>query len=213
MLPHMPEPHEEPQVNVPHREIRDPHVLRAMAHPLRLAILEELARLGPATATDLSERVGESAANCSWHLRQLAKYGFIEEAEGGTGRQRPWRLVVRSTRIPVAGDDEPDFAQASDALIDVLLDRELAALRAWLAARRQAPKPWRDGATTTTSWDYLTAEEMQQFRQEFLALLDRWIFAERMDPARRPPHARPVRLVAWMVPADPPSELPADEGG
>jgi DNA-binding IclR family transcriptional regulator len=49
--------------------------------------------IAPATATQLAERVGESPANCSWHLRQLARYGFVEEAGGGTGREGPWRPV------------------------------------------------------------------------------------------------------------------------
>ena len=58
-----------------------------MAHPVRLRLLAELADLGQATATELAERTGESPANCSWHLRQLARYGFIEEAESGAGRR------------------------------------------------------------------------------------------------------------------------------
>src|SRR2546423_11325721 len=81
-----------------HRELRDPRALRAMAHPVRLRLMEELLIRGPATATELAERVGENPANCSWHLRQLAKYGFVEEAGGGTGRQRPWQIVPKGQR-------------------------------------------------------------------------------------------------------------------
>lgn len=197
---------------VPRREISDPQVLRAMAHPMRLRILEELAMTGAATATELSERLGESAANCSWHLRQLAKYGFIEEAEGGSGRQRPWRLVVQSTGVSTAAD-EPEFVRARDALVDVLLGREVEAFRAWQAGRHAAPRQWRDASFVTQSWDYLTVDELAELRQELKDVVDRCLMrlAERADPARRPPEARPIRFLAWAFPVLPPEEGPAGE--
>ena len=74
------------------RELTDPKAMRALAHPVRLALLEAFADTETLTATEAGERVGESPANASFHLRQLAKYGFVEEAEGGTGRRRPWKL-------------------------------------------------------------------------------------------------------------------------
>src|SRR5258705_13054713 len=84
-----------PATVIPRREIRDAETARALAHPVRIRIIEKLAFGGPLTATALSELIGESPANTSWHLRQLARYGFIEEAGGGSGRQRPWRVVVQ----------------------------------------------------------------------------------------------------------------------
>ncbi len=75
-----------PGTTTPVRRMRDANMLRALAHPARIRLLEELALAGPMTATELAARVGESAANCSWHLRQLAKYGYVEEAGGGAGR-------------------------------------------------------------------------------------------------------------------------------
>src|SRR3984893_15394384 len=62
-------------LTTPVRRIRDANTLRGLAHPVRIQLLEELALVGPMTATELAARVGESAANCSWHLRQLARYG------------------------------------------------------------------------------------------------------------------------------------------
>jgi DNA-binding transcriptional ArsR family regulator len=182
------------------RPLRDPAALRALAHPLRLKILEALAVHGPATATELSDRVDESPANCSWHLRQLARYGFIEETGGGTGRQRPWRLVPGGTTW--ADRDEPDdreLARAGDATTEVLLDREYAALRHWLAQRRTAPVEWRDAAYLGQSIAFLTPEELTGLGEELLAILLR--YQDRLtDPAQRPPGARPVRLVAWSTP-------------
>ncbi|HWD74930.1 MAG TPA: helix-turn-helix domain-containing protein, partial [Solirubrobacteraceae bacterium] len=71
-------------------EVTDPRSLRGLAHPVRLALIGLLRREGPLTATQAGERIGESPASCSFHLRQLAKYGLVEEAGAGPGRRRPW---------------------------------------------------------------------------------------------------------------------------
>src|SRR5687767_497769 len=68
----------------------DPERMRALAHPLRLALLQYLDDVGEATATQCARHTGESVANCSFHLRLLARYGFVEPAEQ-RGRERPWR--------------------------------------------------------------------------------------------------------------------------
>jgi DNA-binding transcriptional ArsR family regulator len=195
---------EQPPVDFPTREIRDPRVLRAMAHPVRLQIMEELARVGQATATELAERIGESAANCSWHLRQLAQYGFIQEAGGGSGRQRPWKVVAQTNQFGKGDRDNPELARAGDAAIEVILDRELEAFRAWQTARRQEPEePWREASVMTQSWDWLTVEELAAFKKDFEALIERHVVRhakERANPADRPPGARMVRLVVWGIP-------------
>ena len=182
------------------RQLRDPAALRALAHPVRLKILEALTVHGAATATELADRVDESPANCSWHLRQLGRYGFIEETGEGTGRQRPWRIVPGGNTW--ADPDEPDdreLARAGDATTEVMLDREYEALRHWLAERRTAPKDWRDAAFLGQTIAFLTPEELTAVGEELLAILLR--YQDRLeDPAQRPPDARPVRLVAWAAP-------------
>ena len=75
------------------RQLRDPRELSAVAHPVRLGILEELSLNGPLTATELGERLGETPANCSWHLRKLAEHDFVEEAPSEGGRRRPWQVT------------------------------------------------------------------------------------------------------------------------
>ena len=67
-------------------ELTDPRALRALAHPLRVKLLGLLRLEGPMTASDAGRRVGESSGSASYHLRQLERYGLVEEAEGGTGR-------------------------------------------------------------------------------------------------------------------------------
>jgi predicted transcriptional regulator len=71
--------------------LTDPKAIRALAHPVRWALLDALDQAGTLTATQASEMLGESPANCAFHLRTLAKYGYVEEAGGGRGRERPWR--------------------------------------------------------------------------------------------------------------------------
>jgi predicted transcriptional regulator len=72
------------------KRLTDPRALRALAHPLRISLVGLLRREGPLTATRAGGLLGESSASCSFHLRQLAKYGLVEEAGGGKGRERPW---------------------------------------------------------------------------------------------------------------------------
>src|SRR6201991_4677343 len=120
------------------RELSDPKAIRALAHPLRLQLLEELADAGTLTATEAGERVGESPANASFHLRQLAKYGFVEEAEGGTGRRRPWKLRQLGMRWTDVQDD-PETARAARALSRVTQDRFLDRAQRALEERHALP--------------------------------------------------------------------------
>src|ERR1700750_1987712 len=107
----------------PPREVTDPRAMRALAHPVRLALIEALAER-PLTATEAGERVGESPANASFHLRQLAKYGFVEEAEGGIGRRRQWKLRNLGLRWSDVSDDREQTA-AAQGLSRVVTDRYL----------------------------------------------------------------------------------------
>jgi DNA-binding transcriptional ArsR family regulator len=74
----------------------EPRMLRGLAHPLRVRLRAELVEHGPATATQLAARTGESSGATSYHLRQLAAYGFVAEDPGrGSGRERYWRATHR----------------------------------------------------------------------------------------------------------------------
>jgi DNA-binding transcriptional ArsR family regulator len=182
------------------RKLRDPRELRALAHPVRLRLLQVLYERGTATATELAEPVGESPSNCSWHLRQLAKYGFVEEA-GGTGRQRPWRPTSLSLTW---GDSEESgaAAAASDELSTVFQEEQFAALRAWNAWRRTDPVEWQDAADVTQALAWLTAPELKAFNAELVEMFQRHL-DRFLDPAKRPPGARLVKMFAWAVPGEP----------
>jgi predicted ArsR family transcriptional regulator len=173
--------------------------LRAVAHRVRIRLLEELSVIGPATATQLSERVGESPANCSWHLRQLARYGFVEEAGGGTGRQRPWKLVMQRHEWDEA-DEDPEVRLAGRAMSKVFFARQDEVLQDWLDAAYTEPAEWRDAAFVNQSATWLTAEELAQIDKEIRPILTRY-FDRFSDPSRRPPGSRLVRFLLWGVPA------------
>src|SRR3954447_16418483 len=98
------------------RDLTDARAMRALTHPVRLALVEAMAHAGrPVTATEAGRMIGESATTCSFHLRQLAKYGFVEEAGGGRGRRRPWRLTSTGVRFSDVQDD-PEAAVAAATL-------------------------------------------------------------------------------------------------
>lgn len=189
---------------------RDPSALRALAHPARLRILEELIDRGPATATELAERIDESPANCSWHLRQLARYAFIEEAAGGTGRQRPWQVVPENLSFAETGEPGSELARAEAAATDVLLDREVEALRAWRNSRHRQTDDWSASGFERQNRMWLTPTELDAFSNAFHELIDSYQnqHAERIDPARRPPGCRPIHAVAWAIPGPPETETP-----
>lgn len=191
------------------RKLRDAGELRVLAHPLRLRILQVLHELRAATATEVAERVGESPANCSWHLRQLAKYGFVEESGERKGRQRPWRPTSLSLEWGDSGESG-EAAAASDALSSVFIEQEFDGLRSWQAWRRTDPAEWQDAANFFQATAWLTAEELAAVNAEIAEVLLR--HRDRLtDPSLRPDGARRVKLFAWGVPARPVEQPPAAE--
>jgi len=183
------------------RRLTDAQTLRALAHPVRIALYEELAFGGGAmTATELGERIGETATTCSFHLRQLAKYGFVEEAGGGKGRARPWRLTSIGWDIPVAHDPEAQIA--GDAVLRLSRQRAFARYQRWRETKAAHPRQWQGAADDSDYVTYLTPEELTQVKQELHAVLERF-WDRREDPARRPPGALPVETLLLSYPIEP----------
>ncbi|NEE03651.1 ArsR/SmtB family transcription factor [Phytoactinopolyspora halotolerans] len=187
--------------------ISDPQRLRALAHPLRHELLDVLRTEGEATATRCAELVGESAASCSFHLRMLAKYGFIERAEQ-RGRDKPWRLVHRSLQTG-ADLDDPASVQAATQVAAAVIDREMQRLRDSLARAPEEPREWLDASTIATSTFWATSEEMAEVSEALSEIADR--FRDRWDdPSLRPEGARIVRVFGATV-SEPASEVPHDQ--
>ncbi|MGD0702944.1 MAG: helix-turn-helix domain-containing protein [Trebonia sp.] len=177
-----------------HRAIRDVPSLQALAHPTRLALLEAIGLAGAMTATQASEVVGESPTACAYHLRMLARLGFVEEAGGGQGRQRPWRLVP--TGFTVGEDpDDPASANASAALEKILLERFFSNIRRFGLERSRYAQQVQDVTETIQSIAFATPEEMTQLREELIALLSRYV--DRLDPELRPAGGYPFELIVF----------------
>ena len=175
--------------------------MRALAHPVRLALLEALLREGELTATRAGELLDESPGNMSWHLQTLAKYGYVEEAGGGKGRSRPWRVTAASNSFETT-DEDPGSASAGDALASIFADRSFNRLREWWATRGSYSKAWRDAAFVSDSINYLTAEEMSTLAEEIAELLDRYR-ERKLNKELRPVDAKPVKVVAFGHPITP----------
>jgi DNA-binding transcriptional ArsR family regulator len=154
------------------RQIRDPAVMRALAHPARLAILDHLSNGAVATATECAEVVGLSPSATSYHLRALAKVGLIEEAAGrGDARERVWTSSVRGLEVDVGQHPEPEARAAEQELIDSVLVMHETRLRRYIAGRDEEPADWYDAATFTETLVQLTAEELAQLRDKVMAMV------------------------------------------
>ena len=112
--------------------------MRALAHPVRLALLEAIGREGELTATRAAEMLDESPGNMSWHLQTLARYGYVEEAGGGKGRSRPWRLASVSNRFQTTAED-PEANAAGEALESIFADQAYSRLRDLVRPTRLLP--------------------------------------------------------------------------
>jgi predicted ArsR family transcriptional regulator len=180
-------------------QLTDPRAMRALAHPLRLALLELLWREGSVNATEAATELDESQAGCSFHLRQLAKFGFVEEVEGVRGRARPWRLSRRGMRVSNVQDD-PEAEIAWAALERLLRDRQMARYRAWLESRSAYSRSWQDAAYHTHHVAWLTPAELEDAAEQVTALLVGLFPERRDDPETRPAGALPVELLSMGHP-------------
>lgn len=183
-------------------EITDPQRIRAMAHPLRIELLDLLGYVPEATATECAERTGESVASCSFHLRMLAKYGYIEPAEP-RGREKPWRLVSRSRSVSADWSDPASVAAAGEFAL-LTIDQEAERLRSWLRQVKEEPREWSESTVITRSTVWLTRDELAEVSDALASLTDR--FRDRDDPAARPAGARLVRMFgATTIDPNPPT--------
>ncbi len=181
--------------------LTDPRALRAYAHPVRMALVGLLRTEGPLTATRAGELLGESSGTCSFHLRQLAKYGLVEEAGGGTGREKPWRATTTSTDWDAIGDGTPESAAATGLLASVVAERYFAQLARWLEASPDEPQEWRQAAMLGDRVLYVTPAELEELGDRVRGVLDEY-FERLVRPELRPPGARQVSWLSIAFPND-----------
>lgn len=184
------------------KRITDPKALRAMAHPLRWQLLEIVSRDGSATATQCAQETGESVANCSYHLNLLAKYDYVEKAEGGKGREKPWRMVSQSQEFSSEDATDDDTRLAAQAATTAFLDYEFGLIRERSLRLHLEPKEWQAAIGVDNTSEFLTPAEVEEMRVEVRRMIDRFR-GRRTDPAARPEGARSVNVFfSTMVKSD-----------
>jgi DNA-binding transcriptional ArsR family regulator len=183
------------------RRVDDAPTLRALAHPIRIALLEALGRREPLNATEAAEIIGESPSACSFHFRMLAKYGLVEDAGGGTGRRRPWRRASPAGfSFPAVSDDAP-ARLAADALNAVVWGRYLDRARAVLARRPVLPAGQEALTSAAQTVAYVQPAEAAEFMAELETLLSRYQ-ARLADQSLRPADAVALELLLFTFPLD-----------
>jgi DNA-binding transcriptional ArsR family regulator len=181
------------------RLLDDPLAIRAMAHPVRLDLQALLGKEGPLTAADAARRLGISQALASHHLRQLAKYDFVEPAPGKDNRERPWRLVStsQSWRDAVLN---PEALAAADILEQLMAERALGRLADWQQQRPAELPIWRDHAGISHTGIYLTGDELVELEQKISELLMDYVNERPIDDkTTRPPGSRLVEVTSIIT--------------
>lgn len=188
-------------------ELTDPKAMRALAHPTRLAILSHLQRDGAATATQLSPHVGATPSVTSWHLRHLAGFGLVRDAEGSTdGRQRLWEATATGFRFDAPADpDDAEGQAAYRALASELMASTNDLPRQWFATiEPELDADWRIESGVMNTRIEVTVDELREIGRQFEAVLASYVHREKSDAdAER----RGVRFLRYVMP----EPMPADE--
>jgi hypothetical protein len=153
---------------------------------------------GAMTATQAAERLGETPQRCTFHLNQLAKYGLVEQAGGGRGRERPWQATAYATQWPRVAEG-PAGAAATELLESVLAERYFEELMRWIEVRADEPPEWQEAAAFGDSFVYLTARELSRLSGRVRSLVERFI-DRTQHPHLRPAGSRPVKFLHLSFP-------------
>ena len=194
------QPRREPSPHEHLRKLSDARELRALAHPVRMALYEVLALHESLTATQASKLVGGSPTSVAYHLRTLAKYGYVEETNEGTGRERPWKL----SHIGFSYSDDtsdPETKAAAHALSRQLFKRWLERREQYQAHKEQWPREVRKAVGDWNEIVFGTVEEFRELQEAFARLAEK--FHDRVaDPSLRPEGWRIFELQLYTHPVD-----------
>ncbi|MET0416745.1 MAG: helix-turn-helix domain-containing protein [Actinoplanes sp.] len=182
--------------------ISDPQAMRALAHPVRLAVLSYLQRTGPATATQLSPHVGATPSVVSWHLRHLASFGLVADADPdevpGDRRQRWWKAAARGFRIELG--EGPEAEAAVRVLGRQLFDTARQQTDEWLAGPAQRlDLTWLRAAGISNTQVRLTTAEVSELNAKIEELLGAYVLRPEQDV---PEGARDIRILRYVLPSE-----------
>ncbi|GAB3589803.1 helix-turn-helix domain-containing protein [Angustibacter peucedani] len=177
-----------------HLVLTDPHALRALAHPARAAVVDELYQGKVRTSSQLAELTGLTPSAMSYHLRALEKWGIVARADSVDGRERPWKAAARG--FSWAGRDRG--SSASDVVMDLYLDRLGRDLAAWRRAEPDEGDAWHDVSTVHRGFPFLTADELRELNEGVYDLVKRLV--GRRDESDHPDDARRVAFFFASAP-------------
>ena len=171
------------------RRITDPEVLKGLSHPLRQRLYRLLTQLGPSTTTILAAHLdGADPGQISYHLRELGKRGFIEEAPelARDRRERWWRVPQGTFSWSSADFQTPEGQAVADAAFAQTVQDQFERLEAYVTRKAEWSPEWQAAGTATSSNLRLTPEEMRGLSEELNAVMRKWAALGRRDPSLRP---------------------------
>lgn len=183
--------------------LSDLRTLRAYTHPLRMRLVHLLRGEGPLTATQAAALLGETSGSTSFHLRQLARYGVVEETGDGKGRQKPWRCVVDVTSFPDESES-PGQAALAESLRMARAQRYFNQVLRAIGRAHREPRSWQRASRFEDVRLVVTARELDTITKAVDEVLGP--YRERTkDPSRRPRSGRQVTYLNVAFPSDGPS--------
>jgi len=179
-------------------EISDPKAIRALAHPLRLDLLQLLGAGGSATAAQCGRVLGVSQASCSFHLRQLAKYGFVEDAGPGRDRrERQWRVAHSRLSVRIGTGSDLAVRQEIEALV---VQREMQAIIDYSRRPDGADPEWQHKAGIVSAMAVLSPDDAAAIKEKWITLLTPYISRARTEGSQLQPGQRHVRYFMAATP-------------
>ncbi|KUN75500.1 winged helix-turn-helix domain-containing protein [Streptomyces griseoruber] len=194
-------------------EIGDLAALKALAQPRRQRMLEHLTLHGPATSATLARALALNTGSTSYHLRELARHGLVEETGGeppeardaapSAHRERWWRVVPGDRRFPPRSRQSPEMRHVMDELNHHAYAADLDLFER-LQRGAADGDPWADAFPYSRGTIRLTLPELREFFEEYIALLNRYKRPE--TETETPPGARTVLTRLFAHPAPDPHE-------
>jgi DNA-binding transcriptional ArsR family regulator len=182
-----------------HPRLTSPEALRALGHTTRLRILARLQLHGDSTATECAAEIGESASSCSYHLRTLAKHGFVDEVPSEDGRERRWHARVVGIDFDAGADADEEFQAASALARAAMLELSDGTVRDYLEHERSFSPAWREAAAFIQTTIVATPAELEEITHRLQAVLEPY-FRRARERTRTPRGARFVHVGVRAVP-------------
>jgi DNA-binding transcriptional ArsR family regulator len=183
----------------------DAPALKALAHPMRVRILQILELRKRASVTSLAEELGETTGATSYHLRQLARHGFVEEFQDpdeAAGkrvgrRQRWWRMAV--DQIHMTGFEflaNEETREAAGFLLREYQAERGRRLANWFATATRWPESWQRASSDMDGRLELNATQTRALADELAAVIAKY---HDLQPGRG---ARVVEVQYAVFPAE-----------